>query len=80
VGRSVSGVTFDLSRASRSSSLDGDAFGEIPRLVDVAAELDGEVVGEELQGNHGRDGADVIGDGGDADDVVGDCDRRLCRR
>ena len=26
--------------------LDGDAFGEVPRLIDVAAAADGDVVGE----------------------------------
>ena len=52
--------------------LDGDALGEIPRLVDVAAELDGEMVGEELKRNDSQDGADEIGDFRDGDDVVGD--------
>jgi hypothetical protein len=30
-------------------------------LSTSAAELDGEMIGEELQGDHGQDGADVIG-------------------
>jgi hypothetical protein len=34
---------------AEGASLDRDAFGEVPRLVDVAAELDGEMVGEELE-------------------------------
>ncbi len=42
--------------------LDGDALREIARFVDVAAELDGEVVGEQLQRDDGQDRADVIGD------------------
>ena len=34
-------------------SLDGDAFCKIARLVDVATELDREVIGKELEGNDG---------------------------
>ena len=34
-------------------SLDGDAFCKIPWLVDVATELDREVIGKELEGNDG---------------------------
>lgn len=58
--------------SSPHHSLHRNALRQVARLVDVAAELDGEMVGEELQGNHGQDGADVIGDGWDGDDVVGD--------
>src|SRR5437868_14698046 len=52
--------------------LDGDAFGEVARLVDVTLQLDGEMVGEELQGNDGENRADEIGDFGNSHDVVGD--------
>ena len=34
-------------------SLDGDAFCKIAWLVDVATELDREVIGKELEGNDG---------------------------
>src|SRR5205814_8963947 len=51
--------------------LHGHALGEITRLVDVAAELDGEMIGEELEGDDGQDRADEIGDFGNGDDVVG---------
>jgi hypothetical protein len=40
--------------------LDSNAFREIARLVDVAARLDGEMVGE-LQRNDGEDRADESG-------------------
>jgi hypothetical protein len=43
-------------------SLDRDALRQVPRFVDVAAELDGEVVGEELKGDDREDRADEIGD------------------
>src|SRR5271165_1424673 len=36
-------------------SLDGDALGQVPRAVDVAAEGDGRVVGEELEGDPEED-------------------------
>src|SRR5438045_9567776 len=52
--------------------LDRDALSEISRFIDVAAELDGEMVGEELQGNDGENRADEIGDFGNSHDVVGD--------
>jgi hypothetical protein len=55
-----------------ATSLNGDALGEITGLVHVAAELDGEMVGEELEGDHGQDRADEIRDFRNGDDVVGD--------
>ena len=56
----------------RVSSLDRHALREVARFVDVAAELDGEMIGEELQRDHSQDGADVIGDLRDDDNIVGD--------
>src|SRR3954464_14691725 len=49
-------------RTSRrgAGSLDRDAFCEIARLVDVAAELDGEMVGEKLERNDTQDRANEI--------------------
>ena len=44
-------------------SLYGDALREIARLVDVAAELDGEVIGEELAAR--QDGREPWEDGGE---------------
>jgi hypothetical protein len=38
------------------TSLDRDAFGEIARFVDVAAEGNGEMVSEKLQRNDGQNG------------------------
>ena len=40
-----------------SSLLDRHALGEVARLIDVAAELDGEVIGEELERDDGEDRA-----------------------
>ena len=51
---------------------DGDGFGEVAGLVDVAVFVDGDVVGEELEGDGGEDGGEGFGDAGDGDDVVGD--------
>lgn len=53
-------------------SVDGDAFGEIARFIDVAAEGEGGVVGEELEGDGVEDGLEEIEGGGDADDGVGE--------
>jgi hypothetical protein len=36
--------------------LDGDGFGQVAGLVDVAAAADGYVVGEELEGDYFEDG------------------------
>ena len=44
-----------------SRLLDRDALREIARLVDVAAERDGEMIGEQLQRDDGQDRHDVIG-------------------
>ena len=55
-----------------SRLLDGDAFREIARFVDVTAELDGEMVGEELERNDGEDRADEVRDAREGDDVIGD--------
>src|SRR4051812_50212201 len=45
-------------------SLDGHALGEVARFVHVAAEVEGSVVGEELEGDGGENGAEVVGTGG----------------
>ena len=52
--------------------LDGDAFGEVARLVHVAAEGGRDVVGEELQGDGCEDRGEIIRGGGDEDHVVAD--------
>lgn len=40
--------------------LNGDAFGEVSRFVDVAAELHREMVGEQLEGYDSENRADVV--------------------
>jgi predicted RNase H-like HicB family nuclease len=50
-----------------ATSLDGDALGKIASLS--TAELDGEVIGEELEGDDGQDRADEIGDRRNGDSV-----------
>ena len=49
-----------------------DGFGEVPRLVDVAATGDGGVVGENLERHNGGDGADEFVHIGNLDLVVVD--------
>jgi len=48
--------TLRLSALARYFLLYGDGFGQIPRLVYVAAAADGYVVGEELEGDDFEDG------------------------
>ena len=48
--------TLRLSALARYFLLYGDGFGQIPRLVYVAAAADGYVVGEELEGDDFADG------------------------
>src|SRR5438094_3156307 len=47
----------------------GDAFRQVPRLVDVAAPLAGHEVREELQGHHVGNGRQELGDRRDLDPV-----------
>ncbi len=47
----------------------GNGFGEVAGLVDVAAAADGDVVGEELQGDDFEDGEEQFGGLGDVDGV-----------
>ena len=47
------------------ASLHGDALCKISWLVDVAAAFDGDVVGEELEGDDFEDGEEEFGGGGD---------------
>src|SRR5205814_7162649 len=54
------------------ASFHRDTFGEIARLIYVAAELDREVISEELKGNDSEDGADEIWNFGHRHDVVSD--------
>src|SRR5262249_42493369 len=49
-----------------------DGLREIARLVDVTPALDGAVIGEELERDHGRDGLQEIEVGGGINDVVRD--------
>src|SRR5215510_14510672 len=51
-------------------SLDGDALGEVPRLVDVAAAPHGDVIGQELHGDHRDEGREQLGGWGHLDDVL----------
>ena len=52
------------------SLLDGDALGEIPRLVHVRSLETGDVVGEELERDGGQDRGEVLAEVGDMDHVV----------
>ena len=61
-----------LSQAKRLQSFDRHAFREVARLVHVAAELDGEMVGEKLQRDDGQHRHHDIVRVGHGDDVVGD--------
>jgi len=49
--------------------LHGDAFSEVAGLVDVAAAADGDVVGEELQGDDFEQGKEQLGGLRDVNDV-----------
>ena len=61
--------------------LDGDAFGEVAGFIHVATELDRDVVGEELQRNHRKDGGEVVRAIGNEDHVVADfCERGVAFR
>ena len=51
---------------------DGNAFRQVAWFIDVAARLDGHVAGQKLERDYGQDGADVITNCRDGDDVVGD--------
>src|ERR1039458_2866404 len=53
---------------SRPRLLYGDGLGEVAGLVYVAAAADGDVVGEELEGDDFEDGEEQLGGGGDVDD------------
>src|SRR6516165_3457580 len=39
---------------------DRDALGQVPRLIDVAPEVDGKIVGEKLERNHRKQGRKKI--------------------
>lgn len=56
--------------AKEMSLLDGDAFREIPRLVDLAAADAGDVIGEELKCDDGRDGGDERVARRDGDEII----------
>ncbi len=53
-----------------SDLLDRDAFGEVSGLVYVAASADGDVVGEELEGDYFEDGEEEFVGRGDGYDVL----------
>jgi hypothetical protein len=42
----------DFVRGLAQSLFDGNAFGEVAGLIDVAAAADGDVIGQQLQRNH----------------------------
>ena len=52
----------------------GDGLGEVARHVDVAAPHDGDVVGDELQGDDVEDGGEVLEGFGQLDDVLRQAD------
>src|ERR1700752_2299776 len=52
--------------------LDRDALGEVPGPVHITATQDGDVIGEQLQGNHGQNGRQQRVCGGDPELVVGE--------
>ena len=52
--------------------LDGNAFGQVAGLVDVAAAADGDVVGQQLQRHDLQQRQKQLDRGRDGDDVVGD--------
>ena len=51
--------------------LDGDGFGEIARLVDVATTPHGDVIGEHLQRDNFQDRRDQFGRRGNLDHMIG---------
>src|ERR1700761_5928497 len=55
----------DGQKLRRYRLLDGHALRKISWLVDVAAAADGDVVGEELEGDDFEDGEEELGGGGD---------------
>jgi len=57
----MSDYSTELSIRERNSLLYGDGFGEVAGLVYVAAAADGDVVGEELQGDDLHNGRRSLG-------------------
>src|SRR5580658_1456140 len=57
-------------RTGPSALFDSYALRQISWLVDVAAAADGDVVGEELEGDDFQDGEEELGGGGDLEDVL----------
>src|SRR5579859_664958 len=49
---------------------DGDGFGEVARLIDVAAAADGDVIGKKLEGDDFEERHEKFGRGGQFDDVT----------
>src|SRR5262245_53845737 len=70
-GRSMSSYDITPRRRTGPALLDGDGLGEIPRLVDVATEPDGHVIGEELKRNGHENGRQELGRGGHRHDTRG---------
>jgi len=67
----------DFSRATRRQRLfDGDGFGEVTRLIDVAAAAHGDVVSEELKRNDFQHRHEEFGSGRKLDDVIGGLTRQ----
>ena len=54
----------------RGVLLHGHALGQVSWLVDVAAAADGDVVGEELEGDYFEDREEELVGLGDRDDVL----------
>ena len=59
-------------RLVRQQSLYRDALGEIARFIDVAAECDGDMIGQKLEWDDGENRHDVIRRFRQDDDVVSD--------
>src|SRR5208282_6786650 len=51
--------------------LDGDGFGQVAGLIHVAAAADGDVIGEQLQGDDLQQDCEQFRRGGQLDDVIG---------
>src|SRR6266480_4749823 len=59
-------------------SFHGHAFGEVPWFIDVAAELDCEMISEKLKRHHSQDGHYVLGRFRQHDNVVSNFSELLC--
>ena len=63
-------VLIDVVTRRETDLLHGHALGQVSWLVDVAAAADGDVVGEELEGDYFQDREEELVGLGDRDDVL----------